>query len=733
MGRFQTPRRAPIKKNNLNNHFPGVSDNGSVKVKISTVGFAFFGVCSLTIALPLLGTLSEGATFFVAHSALAPDILLFVLGIYFLPPLILIGVALAVRLIIKQSAALVFASIALGILAALWAMSLASGVPTVVAITIGLVFGALVCWAYLARTDVRSFFKIVGQVSPIIPIYILAFTPINNLFLPDSVDSYGVERGAEIPVVMLILDELSMAGLVTPDGEIDAGRLPNFARLERTSTWYHEATTVSAYTEKAVPAILSGLLPEAESVPIYNQYPQNLFTVLANSHDVHAIEQMTWMCPPRVCGKSGKLARAISPLAMYRDAGYVWLHSVLPVELRERYLPSISSGWRDFGGSEDPNKRRNDIARIAHDQVAKLRARLREHPARIRKSTSFASIPAQTFEYFIDSIRVNTGAQLHYMHLALPHKPWIYFPDGTIYNGESFPGLTPQNIWIDDQDLANQGVLQYALQVEYVDQLLGDLLDLLEDVGRLDETLLIILGDHGLAFTPGKSIRVPDASILADVSRIPLFIKYPGQRLSKRDLRKVQTIDILPTIAEVINVQLTGAVDGRSLISDSWKAVTRQVWEADKDIPNFEAAMEIKHASERIYRVIAPGQSAIDSFGTDTSRPFMGTSIQVVDRRDNQLTLQLDKPELYKNLNLESDTLPARLSGTVEGAVRGTEIVIALNGTYAGSGMTYDDQGSISILLDPRHFRGGINDLAAYKLLAGELSKIEISSGETAD
>ena len=75
----------------------------------------------------------------------------------------------------------------------------------------------------------------------------------------------------------------------------------------------------------------------------------------------------------------------------------------------------------------------------------------------------------------------------------------------------------------------------------------------------------------------------------------------------------------------------------------------------------------------------------------------------------------------------------ARLSGQVAGAARGTEIVIALNGIFAGSGLTYDDQGSISVLLDPRHFRDGFNELVAYKLLAGELSKLEISSGETAD
>ena len=58
---------------------------------------------------------------------------------------------------------------------------------------------------------------------------------------------------------------------------------------------------------------------------------------------------------------------------------------------------------------------------------------------------------------------------------------------------------------------------------------------------------------------------------------------------------------------------------------------------------------------------------------------------------------------------------------------RDSEILIAVNNTFAGSGNTYDDQGSLSVMLDPRRFKHGANEIAAYILVANELSLIETS------
>ena len=48
---------------------------------------------------------------------------------------------------------------------------------------------------------------------------------------------------------------------------------------------------------------------------------------------------------------------------------------------------------------------------------------------------------------------------------------------------------------------------------------------------------------------------------------VPLFIKSPHQETGKRDDGNAETIDILPTIAELLEQEIPWAVDGVSLIS----------------------------------------------------------------------------------------------------------------------------------------------------------------------
>ena len=69
-----------------------------------------------------------------------------------------------------------------------------------------------------------------------------------------------------------------------PDGHIDAARYPNFARLARDATWYRNATTVADYTERAVPALLTGDRPTTAALPIASDHPESLFTLLGGNY-----------------------------------------------------------------------------------------------------------------------------------------------------------------------------------------------------------------------------------------------------------------------------------------------------------------------------------------------------------------------------------------------------------------------------------------------------------------
>ncbi len=96
---------------------------------------------------------------------------------------------------------------------------------------------------------------------------------------------------------------------MTANGTIDAARYPNFARLGRSAIWYPRATSVHEHTTGAVPAMLTGarFQNQATPSPTLTDHPNNLFTLLGDSHAYNAEETDTVLCPQRYCARRGAI------------------------------------------------------------------------------------------------------------------------------------------------------------------------------------------------------------------------------------------------------------------------------------------------------------------------------------------------------------------------------------------------------------------------------------------
>jgi hypothetical protein len=696
-------------------------------LNLKSTFFAILGMSSMAIALPLLGTLGEGATFFVVHGAVASDILIFALCILLIPPILLLTVAAATQALFNERAGYLATIAALGGLATLWCLSLTKSMPTSANIAVSLLVGVGLGYGYYKRSDIRSLLRIIGQASPLILIFFLLFTPVKKLVLPEGVDFLGTGATAKTPIVMLILDELSLAALTKAEGEIDAGRLPNFARLADLSTWYQDTVAVATNTHRAIPAILASKRPVGDVLPLYSEFPQNFFSLLTASHEIRSSESVSRLCPQHACNKTNRNRQnEFSAFGMYKDAGYVWLHAIAPPAIAEQYLPPISHGWSNFSRATQTGA---GTGTNGDHWYAVLMDKL------VKDAGTFVvpgseNIHGELFEKFLAGIDKSKGASVNYLHATLPHHPWIFLPDGSIYNGES-PAGTAETLMVDDsQYLANQRTLQYALQLEYVDKFLGRLLDKLEKTNRLDETLLIVIADHGVVITPNSARRIPEASTLADIARVPLFIKYPGQTSAKIDQRKAETLDILPTIVEVLGLQIKEPLHGQSLLATHWQDRQRSVFEAGDRIPDIEAVMDMQQARDRIYRALIPGKSALEALGLPQSRNLIGTPVPEQTATAEKLLLRIDNIESYADLDLKNDTLPVRLTGTLEGASGDTELVIAINGSVAGTGLTYDEKGSFTTLLQPRMLQTGRNRIAAFTRSGDILKEVQISGNQ---
>ena len=127
-------------------------------------------------------------------------------------------------------------------------------------------------------------------------------------------------------------------------------------------------------------------------------------------------------------------------------------------------------------------------------------------------------------------------------------------------------GVTDET-WTGTEWEVIQGYQRHLLQLGYVDKLIGELTAKLKEAGLYDASLIIIAADHGVAFRARKKRRHITEATISDIVSIPFFIKLPGQESGVVSDRNVETIDILPTVADVLNISVPlgdgWAVDGR--------------------------------------------------------------------------------------------------------------------------------------------------------------------------
>jgi hypothetical protein len=346
--------------------------------------------------------------------------------------------------------------------------------------------------------------------------------------------------------------------LLDESGAIDRLRFPHFAALADEADFFRNATTVAETTSFAVPAIATGLYPAWQQPPTTAAYPQNLFTLLAESHDLNVFEPLTKLCPRDLCvAGPAEVPRAERLAGVLSDLFPIYLHVVLPEDWT-RGLPDVTSTWRDFARRDpgDPKawyqqlrSRRDDMHWVFSEFIARV---------------------------------VNRGRPaLHFLHANIPHGPYKYLPSGVEYRTAPIHPNTRKHGGeaLDLEWAETQALQRHLLQVGYADTMWGALRERLEREGLWDDALVVVTADHGVSFTPGVPSRQLGSEALnaADLMLVPLFVKRPGQHAGSVSDRNVETVDILPTIVDVLDGRLPKPVNGRSLLDADAPPRTRKV------------------------------------------------------------------------------------------------------------------------------------------------------------
>jgi len=142
-------------------------------------------------------------------------------------------------------------------------------------------------------------------------------------------------------------------------------------------------------------------------------------------------------------------------------------------------------------------------------------------------------------------------------------QPPGYLPDNYHARHYDFP-IPPEEDDPEPPPLP-QWINLYDANLRYADWAVGELCRLLEESGLLDNTLLVITSDHGEAF--GEHGFIWHAAAVHDeATRIPLLIRLPEAGRRGRISALTQTIDLLPTLFDLLHVPYPeDRIQGRSL------------------------------------------------------------------------------------------------------------------------------------------------------------------------
>jgi arylsulfatase A-like enzyme/tetratricopeptide (TPR) repeat protein len=107
---------------------------------------------------------------------------------------------------------------------------------------------------------------------------------------------------------------------------------------------------------------------------------------------------------------------------------------------------------------------------------------------------------------------------------------------------------------------------RYDGEIAFADSQVARLLDWLRSSGTLDRTIVVVVADHGEGL--GSHQEEEHGFFIYDYAvRVPLIVRLPGNTLAgTRVAAQTRTIDILPTVLDLLGVDRPARVDGTSLV-----------------------------------------------------------------------------------------------------------------------------------------------------------------------
>jgi hypothetical protein len=424
---------------------------------------------------------------------------------------------------------------------------------------------------------------------------------------------------------------------------------------------------------------------------------------------VNAFEPITALCPPSVCLSSRRTGGA-PWRQLLEDVAVIYAHLVVPTSLRSR-LPSVDQYWSGFFN--------------------------KGHDSHLKAAT--ASPRAQ----FLESLSQVQPNSLNFVHIYLPHVPWRYLPSGQVYAShprdyriEGFDPEAAVNVWLDDPTAIALAYQRHMLQLAYVDTWLGNLLDKLQAQELWDQSLVILVADHGVSFKSGEPRRWVTDGNLEDIAPVPLLIKYPGQVQGAVIDRSVETIDLLPTIFRALAIDSDWSFDGIALqdveVEPERKEKLLLVKQRGEDGVSFapkQLASDYYLRSDTLgFRHDTLGLPVAEQglFDVSVDRSLLGAQVASLAAVAGDNQVHIKRPAAISRFRRgKNRLLPAYIQGQlVTESEPGAQIAVALNGTIRAVTRTFSalPPGRFAVILPEQYFEDTGNHVDFFEVIAGDVT-----------
>lgn len=152
-------------------------------------------------------------------------------------------------------------------------------------------------------------------------------------------------------------------------------------------------------------------------------------------------------------------------------------------------------------------------------------------------------------------------------------EPWLYWCGPTTVHrtwvkgsGKALWGIDPEQLhgklpkFLPDVPEVREDFADYLGEAQAFDAYVGLLVEMLEKAGELENTVIVVSGDHGAPGFPGGKCNLYDFG-----TGVALAVRYPGQKPGRVVDDFVNLMDLAPTFLEIGGSPLPAGMSGRSL------------------------------------------------------------------------------------------------------------------------------------------------------------------------